>query len=188
LFGPYIAPSRPGLQYHRISQLPSTPFRMLLPYHHSRPTCSYIPAVAFEDSVKKDHSPPTVMTTIRDAPTDRAWFHSACQLSNVTEVILCRSNGKDSGRVVGMLLFYSDGSRNAVGQYRLDWASQPIPVCDKSFRVRSEWYKTRYWDVGLEVGGASINRSSGIWREIPWSGKLSWLFTAQHSLIRHYED
>lgn len=170
MFGLYIAPSKPGLLYHRISQLPSTPFRMLLPYQHSRPTC--VPAVAFEYSVKKDHSPPTAMRTIRDAPTGSIWFHSACQLSNVTEVILCRNRGND--RVVGMLLFYSDGSRSSVGQYRLDWALQPITVCSSSFRIRSD----RLWDVGLEVCGSSINELSGIWREIPWSG----------TLIRHHDD
>ncbi|KAK3933456.1 hypothetical protein QBC46DRAFT_234357, partial [Diplogelasinospora grovesii] len=120
--------SKPGLLYHRISQLPSTPFRMLLPHQHSKPFLSYISAVAFEDSVEKDHSPPTALPTFRDAPTGSIWFHSACQLSNVTEVILCRSHGKDRGRVVGMLLFYSNGSRSSVGQYRLDWVLQPITV------------------------------------------------------------
>lgn len=188
MFGPYIDPLSMGLQYYRISSLPRAPFRIHFPYWRLMPRSS---AIAFEDSYRRDTHTPAVAAAIRHPPTNAFWHYSTCQLSHVARISLCRTQGKESRRVMGMLLFYIDGRRACVGQYRLDWAMRPQVVCGSSFKVRSVRKRIGqaycYRDVDVEVDGSSVgDETLRSWRLIPWSGMMEWCFTGRTSVIYHH--
>ncbi|KAF4630005.1 hypothetical protein G7Y89_g8137 [Cudoniella acicularis] len=64
-------------------------------------------------------------------PGGTHWYYSSCRLSGVVEITPCCEREKDGGPTIGMLLRYRDNRHECVGQYRLDWTTQPLQVSSK---------------------------------------------------------
>lgn len=85
---------------------------------------------------------------------------------------------------MGMLLHYADGHRESIGQFRLDWAVEPIMVakleklyfCGK--RTKKSWGYVAH--VTTEPP-ASRARSS--WLDVDQAGTLEWWFSTRHSVL-----
>ncbi|KAH7129632.1 hypothetical protein B0J13DRAFT_140093 [Dactylonectria estremocensis] len=130
---------------------------------------------------------PEVPRSISTPPytqSNEIWLHSSCSLLGVVEVHPCINNTSAYRPVMGMLLHYADGHRESIGQFRLDWAVEPIIVakleklyfCGK--RTKKSWGYVAY--VTTEPPGS---RAQSSWLDVGQAGTLEWWFSSRHSVL-----
>ncbi|QPC74715.1 hypothetical protein HYE68_005467 [Fusarium pseudograminearum] len=114
-------------------------------------------------------------------------FATSATLKDVVEVIPCRSWAPGSTGIIGLLLTYSDGHRETVGQVRLDHLLEPMQVVPTG----DMWLGIRLFrhgkgavvealrlmpSNGMTVHGGNTCEAGLQWRRVEWKGRLDWLF------------
>lgn len=111
------------------------------------------------------------------------WSYTSCSLGHITEVHPCIKRTDPDRQVMGMLLHYSDGHRECVGQYRLDWVAEPVVVgemqklyiCCKVGRKGNRYVAA--------VTARAPGQAEGWWHDVAQSGTLEWWFSSRHSIL-----
>ncbi|CAI6098825.1 unnamed protein product [Clonostachys chloroleuca] len=88
--------------------------------------------------------------------------------------------------ISGLLFRYENGDATAVGDFRLDAASQHIRVV-KSSGLYLGMVKSlsRTYVSGIDI--VSPDTGSLLWKTFPWSGSLYWWFTPKTCYVEHSE-
>ncbi|CAG2002662.1 unnamed protein product [Fusarium graminearum] len=121
-------------------------------------------------------------------------FATSATLKDVVEVVPCRSWAPGSTGIVGLLLTYSDGHRETVGQVRLDHLLEPmqvVPTGDMWLGIRLLPNGTGAVvealrlipSNGMTVHGGNTCEAGLRWRRVEWKGRLDWLFWYGRCLI-----
>lgn len=192
MFAPYIRNAcHKGFEYRQLHSPPNTlsPIYFANSYLSTSPTKIF--AIAFEGSQPSFTYSGNIAAALQPVhgslTGDINWYYSSCRLSDVVEITPCRAQRKDSGPIIGMLLRYRDNRRGCLGQYRLDWTTQPLQVSSKYLNIGLLAAGTGEQQViELAVGTESIH-DSYTWRQIPWSGTLEWWFLKNVCVLSHPE-
>ena len=113
------------------------------------------------------------------------WQYTSCCLSNVTEIHLCVDIKASFRPVVGMLLYYSDGHRECVGQMRLDHMAETIPIAKTdilSFRSKETAEGMKYIDL-VTTQAPEVRKDC--WLDVYLCGTLEWWFWAERHVLRY---
>ncbi|KAI1089870.1 hypothetical protein F5B19DRAFT_494926 [Rostrohypoxylon terebratum] len=129
--------------------------------------------------------------------TPYPFFYSRCKMGAVTRVTPCYRHHPHSNQLMGMLLEYEDGHTERMGEWRFDWAVEPINV-EKKSRLRLtmevchgqiDGCKTHSCVVlHAEVVplGTPLERGNHTWyMDIPWRGTLEWWFNESTKHCEH---
>ncbi|QPC65942.1 hypothetical protein HYE67_008173 [Fusarium culmorum] len=114
-------------------------------------------------------------------------FATSATLKDVVEVVPCRSWAPGSTGIVGLLLTYSDGHRETVGQVRLDHLLEPmqvVPTGDMWLGIRLLPHGAGVVvealrlipSNGMTVHGGNTCEAGLRWGRVEWKGRLDWLF------------
>ncbi|KAF5022664.1 hypothetical protein F66182_5282 [Fusarium sp. NRRL 66182] len=127
-------------------------------------------------------------------------FASTARLENVVEVIPCRSWTPGSTGIVGLILTYSDGHKDSVGQIRLDHLMPPVavdPTGDMWLGSRahpvSQWHGSIVEAMriipsdGGTIYGGNTSEQGLRWIRVQWRGRLDWLFWYRQSWVSSTE-
>ncbi|KAJ4233200.1 hypothetical protein NW759_001981 [Fusarium solani] len=164
----------------------------------NEPSVRYIACdKAFEEPIRKldlGLGPRTLDPPV--FPSQNPWFASRCSLEGVKEVTLCRDVSISHRPVIGMLVKYTDGHRECLGQFRFDRALKTIQA-DQSGGlhislqmmedlVMEDEDSTYVADVyGFPLGDPSICPENESWVEVSWSGTLEWKFRWAECTVTH---
>jgi hypothetical protein len=113
-------------------------------------------------------------------------FNRSVKLGGVTGLVPCRTWIPGSTGIVGLIFTYSDGSRESVGQIRLDHLLPPIEV-DPAGEM---WIGARLLhpsgavvesmrvipSTGQTFHGGNPSQEGLTWLRILWRGRLDWNF------------
>ncbi|KAL6360665.1 hypothetical protein LRP88_06372 [Fusarium phalaenopsidis] len=164
----------------------------------NEPSVRYIACdKAFEEPIRNlDFSPGPRTLDPPVFPSQNPWFASRCNLGGVKEVTLCRDVSLSHRPVIGMLMEYTDGHRECLGQFRFDRALKTIQA-DQSGGlhislqmmedlVMEDEDSTYVADVyGFPLGDPSICPENESWIEALWSGTLEWKFKPADCAVTH---
>lgn len=131
---------------------------------------------------------------VPDPKSPDPWFYTCCRLENTTEITVCIDETKPYRPIMGMLVQYSNGRRSCVGQYRKDWALEPMQVdFSKKLRIAMGQTERKFpFVANVDVQGVNMSTTNVadetsplIWSTLPWNGKLEMWFTVAQSRIYH---
>ncbi|RSL62658.1 hypothetical protein CEP54_005590 [Fusarium duplospermum] len=139
--------------------------------------------------------PPRPAPTITDPPflnlDKNPWFASRCNLEGVKEVTLCRDVSLSHRPVIGILVQYTDGHRECLGQFRFDRSLETIQA-DQSGGLHIDLQEIEDEDSmyvvdvrGFPLGDPSVCPGNESWVEAPWSGTLEWKFRREDCKVLH---
>ncbi|KAM6512343.1 hypothetical protein FSOLCH5_010058 [Fusarium solani] len=164
----------------------------------NEPSVRYIACdKAFEEPIRKldlGLGPRTLDPPV--FPSQNPWFASRCSLEGVKEVTLCRDVSLSHRPVIGMLVQYTDGHRECLGQFRFDRALKTIQADQSgglhiSLQIMEDLVmededSTYVADVyGFPLGDPSICPENESWVEASWSGTLEWKFRWAECTVTH---
>ncbi|KJZ72249.1 hypothetical protein HIM_08391 [Hirsutella minnesotensis 3608] len=116
------------------------------------------------------------------------WHYTNCVLENVAEIACCVDGTVAHRPIIGMMVYYDDGHRACIGQYRLDWVLDKSPV-DRSMLLRLGLAKTRKnlpYVATITLGNPITPVSKSLsWMDVPWHGKLEWWFSQRQCRLCH---
>lgn len=174
----------------RVTTLPRGPCRLYFNQLDSLVDRCEVELVAFEQTgpVSQDNLP-TPPVSISDCPytqSNEVWLYSSCSMRHLTEVYPCIKMTTPYRPLIGMLLSYSDGHRECVGQFRLDWVVERILVgeTDKLY-ICGRRTKERWGYIAAVTCRAPANRTEDRWLEVAKTGTLEWWFSSRHSVLFH---
>lgn len=191
----------------RLATLSGTPCRVYFGQNYEYPRLFNDTVFAFEGfeefegslvTSKNSRDFPVMPTAISPCPDrgdDVCWMYTACSLDQVTGIRLCIEESKQHRSVVGMLLWYADGHRECVGQWRFDWASERVPVSETgklyvcTHRIERGKFAGHSYVSTVAVQAPSQGKApladDGRWGEIPWKGSLEWWFSRSQVSVFH---
>ncbi|KND86482.1 hypothetical protein TOPH_08886 [Tolypocladium ophioglossoides CBS 100239] len=86
--------------------------------------------------------------------------------------------------VMGMLLYYADGHRECVGQFRLDCVVEPIMIGDTDKLYICGKRTKECWGYVADVTSrAPASGAKGRWLDVAQAGTLEWWFSSRHSVL-----
>ncbi|KHN94543.1 DNA helicase, ATP-dependent, RecQ type [Metarhizium album ARSEF 1941] len=140
--------------------------------HATTPTC-------WEKSVNPEAAIPKAVPR----RFGQSLFFSCCRLENVEAVTPCCGKRQRHRPIIGMLLQYDDGTRSCVGQYRLDWALDPVVVQSElpMWIRQGELEGSKKFVSEVRLHGRKDGDNAKSWQEIPWHGKLEWWYSSQEA-------
>ncbi|CAI6334906.1 unnamed protein product [Periconia digitata] len=132
-------------------------------------------------------------------PFPRLEYFNKCRLEDVSHIACCVDHRHSHRPIIGIMVYYQDGRRACLGQYRHDWVVQPplivknvetMPLLltmyrDCSYEILEQGCKGIYV-MKISIGGACIQSAIadglnakyvGKTLKIPWSGWLEWWFS-----------
>ncbi|KAI1459459.1 hypothetical protein F4805DRAFT_455620 [Annulohypoxylon moriforme] len=119
------------------------------------------------------------------------WYYSSCRMEGVTRIIPCHKKDANPEQLVGMLLEYDDGHKERMGEWRFDWAGEPMRILDREGYLRVKHVdcghgnhqvlniqQCEVWDLELVSSEtAPIDRNYyDKYIDMPWYGTLEWWF------------
>lgn len=113
------------------------------------------------------------------------WTHTSCSLLGVSEIRPCLRRFTDETHVTGILVCYVNGHRECVGQYRPDWAVEPMSLLDKS-SLFIQFPRTRLNKIFAISTHAPCEIDGVGWTAIPIAGTLEWWFAI--GSLKLYQD
>ncbi|CAM1509461.1 Fc.00g032000.m01.CDS01 [Cosmosporella sp. VM-42] len=131
---------------------------------------------------------PRSISTPPYTQSNEIWLHTPCSMLDVVEVHPCIDHTCVYRPVMGLLLYYADGHGESIGQFRLDWAVEPITITklEKLYfygkRTKKSWGYMAH--VTTEPPGG---RAQGRWLDVGQAGTLEWWFSSRHSVL-FYND
>lgn len=189
MIGGYPSPIWPEwlrFQWHHVGKRPSR-----LYFNHGRRGISLL---ATSESAATTEGPVVMPIPVS---YDRAIFAryygylcTAASLENVVEIVPCVGDSDEEPSVTGLMFRYSDGSRAAVGSYRLDRCGEAMAVT-KSTRsflcfVRREGGSIyRQYVSRIELCSSVPDPDSADWLELRWKGTVEWWSTAGRCMVYH---
>lgn len=178
--------AQPDAIFERVALLTTQPSRLWLSSQGDGVDC-----LAFDCEDKrhdKNEAPPSFHdpSTWSSRMSAQQVFNKSVRLGAVTEVVPCRSWIPGSTGIVGLIFAYSDGSRESVGQVRLDHLLSPIEV-DPAGEM---WLGARLFhpsgavvesmrvipSTGQTFHGGNPSQEGLTWLRILWRGRLDWNF------------
>ncbi len=136
-----------------------------------------------------------------DWPGRMSWHHTHAALKDIVEITPCLLRaGRNRVQlpkpwpkqgqipVLGLLLRYVDGRRASVGEFRHDWASEPLIVgtAQRLYLGFLAEHMTQYSRVAeVRLSPPPETDSDCDWMEIPWTGRLVWEFTPNECDVTH---
>ena len=122
-----------------------------------------------------------------------ALCYSYCRMENVVQLTCCVNRTAAHKPIVGILLHYVDGGRSCLGQYRMDWAIDPVAVNrEEPLGIRMDTYfrnldSNPFWYVD-KLTVEAVDEVPGMqWLRFPWHGKLEWWFSKHRNILRHFD-
>ncbi|KAI8714701.1 hypothetical protein NCS52_01190500 [Fusarium sp. LHS14.1] len=119
------------------------------------------------------------------------WFTSRCALEGVKDVTLCRDVSLSHRPVIGMLVQYTDGHQERLGEFRFDRPLKTIQA-EQSGGIHIDLQRmedeesTYVEDVrGFPIGDPSVCPEDESWIELSWSGTLEWKFRWADCIVKH---
>lgn len=113
------------------------------------------------------------------------FFFSSAQLHGIVEVTPCESLLGHTAAITGLVLHYSDGHRECLGQVRLDHLLSPLTAAGS----RAMWLGFSSTADGPCVRKVEFSRPEQsaelVWLEVSWSGTLEWWFSYRQCRV-HY--
>ncbi|KAL3590745.1 hypothetical protein FPOAC2_12947 [Fusarium poae] len=113
-------------------------------------------------------------------------FHwSQARVENIVAVTPCRRVKEGSTKFIGLLLHYSDGKRESVGQVRIDSLSPPLAIGSSSrlylgFNTNDE---KRPYIARIEISDAHPDQTVDLWFEVCWNGIIEWWYSYRQCQI-----
>ncbi|KAL8282738.1 hypothetical protein RB597_010128 [Gaeumannomyces tritici] len=199
LFGAYFPNT--GLKFHRIYATTNRPSRVYFNECDPDNDVPWIKYLAFENSEvdipscsgtnHKTQYPPSLIPASPPPYTmsTELWYYTGCRMENVAEITCCVDDGKATYKpIVGMMLYYKDGRRSCLGQYRPDLALAPLRIDTAGLlRIRMQKTTERYPCVAEARVQGTADLDSSCWINIPWHGKLEWWFSSRQCTLRHFD-
>lgn len=140
-----------------------------------------------EVTVEVPENPPWPISRVPDfcKTAGQEWYHSQAKLGNVQSIDTCKH--RTSGDLLGMLLHYEDGTREAVGQWRFDYVIEAITQQNVAYLAQ---FHLQYNDGIPCVRNLMFRRRppSRAWVTIPMRGYLVWWFSEIGGFVAHQED
>lgn len=131
---------------------------------------------------------PQALTPLSNPPNSTLWYYSTCSLVNVIEITPCYNRRKQHHPIIGLLLRYRNGHQSCIGQYRIDWTSQPMKVIGNQMQVAFENGENYGEILALNVNVLKTIDIRHLARmNIPWSGTLDWWFTDKDCRLSHVD-
>ncbi|KAJ3517992.1 hypothetical protein NM208_g14628 [Fusarium decemcellulare] len=126
-------------------------------------------------------------------------FYTSAKLEDVVEVAGCRSWAPGSSGIVGLVLVYSDGRRDSVGQVRLDHLEPPTRVEPDGGMVLGfkkedpdgfivETMRVVSLSDMTPADGVSSEGSALQYLRVSWRGQLDWWFWYRRNWVYCQED
>ncbi|KAG5786142.1 hypothetical protein H9Q73_000272 [Fusarium xylarioides] len=176
----------PDAIFERVALLTAQPSRLWFSSQGDGVDC-----LAFDCEDKrhdKNEAPPSFQDPSTWSPrmSVQQVFNKSVRLGGVTGVVPCRTWIPGSTGIVGLIFTYSDGSRESVGQVRLDHLLAPIEV-DPAGEM---WIGARLLhpsgavvesmrvipSTGQTFHGGNPSQEGLTWMRILWRGRLDWNF------------
>lgn len=187
-FGPHVVPRLgPMRPWSRIFRLPET--------RSSRIFFNAIPAGITRMASDAPQSHPAGRIShkpqipISQAPSwmIQSWgYYTSAAFENVAQVIPCRLRLAKYSKIIGLLLQYSDGSRECVGQCRFDSLTSPLQTQDApKLCLAFDRRKGQFHHVATVELCPPRDRMSLDWLDLPWGGRLEWWVGPRQDLIHH---
>ncbi|VUC37098.1 unnamed protein product [Clonostachys rosea] len=124
--------------------------------------------------------PPSLPCPLPDRRQDKELFQSSASLSDLSEIVVCRSRmaGQHSS-ICGLLLRYEDSSERSVGSFRVDWAERPISVPGKSPALFLNFIQDdlRCFINELAFFPQDTHGMLNTWKEFYWADELVWVYS-----------
>lgn len=178
--------TQPDAIFERVALLTAKPSRLWFSSQGDGVDC-----LAFDCEDKrhdKNEAPPSFHdpSTWSSRMSVQQIFNKSVKLGGVTGLVPCRTWIPGSTGIVGLIFTYSDGSRESVGQIRLDHLLPPIEV-DPAGEM---WIGARLLQpsgavvesmrvipsTGQTFHGGNPSQEGLTWLRILWRGRLDWNF------------
>lgn len=125
---------------------------------------------------------PILIVSISPCPhtqSNEGWLYSSCSMQAVAEISLCVDASAQHRPVKGMLLSYTNGRRESVGQVRLDWIAESIMIGDTDkLYIQGKEAKKLWGYVAAIVARTPINQppkeEKEKWLEVSQNDTLEW--------------
>lgn len=132
------------------------------------------------------HPFPKPFSSFQGGDSHSRYFYSVASLNHVEEVTACRVELPNRSPITGLLLQYSNGDKERLGEFRLDCAGPALRVggSEDLFLgiARPEGRDPHLARIELEPPS---DTESITWLKLPWNGKLEWWFASGVSSIEH---
>lgn len=112
--------------------------------------------------------------------------YSSCSLQRIKEIHPCLKQFNEHQRIIGLLLHYSDGHRECVGQFHPHWAGDPILVGgrDKLYFCFANVNSGREYVATLATS-PPVDQGELKCFEVAQVGLLGWWFSYWHCELYH---
>ncbi|EXK78195.1 hypothetical protein FOQG_17119 [Fusarium oxysporum f. sp. raphani 54005] len=176
-----------GVDSRRIAALPPKPSRV----YYNQPGASgtlNVDVIALENSgTTAQDNIPSMPVSVSPCPytqSNEIWVHTSCSMRRLTGIQPCIDASASHQPVIGMLLYYHDGHRESIGQFRLDWSIEPFAVgeTDKLY-ISGKRTKKNWGYVANVTTQAPLDRAEGRWLDVAQVGALEWWFSSRHSVL-----
>ena len=116
--------------------------------------------------------------------SNESWIRTACSMSALVQVHLCVDSSSIYRPILGIILYYSDGRRESVGQIRLDWMIKPITIVAQEILYFSGKRCKKSWGYVAQVTTELPSDSAqSQWLEVNQGGTLEWWFSSRQSVL-----
>ncbi|KAG5766485.1 hypothetical protein H9Q72_005450 [Fusarium xylarioides] len=177
-----------NVDFRRVAALPHTPCRVYFNQANS-PGRRSVELIALESgraAINQDRipSPPASVSHYPYTQSNEIWIHSSCSMRHLTLVHACVDKSAPHQPVIGMLLYYTDGHRESVGQFRLDWSIESITVREMDrLYICGKRTKQNWGYVAAATTRPPLNQAEGCWLDVAQAGLLEWWFSSRHSVL-----
>jgi hypothetical protein len=182
---PYQSTSGPTGRWDHLWELPEGPTQ--IHFNHSVEGIGKI-AISRELTIDGGDLPPfpEPFSSFPGDGWDGNCFYSVASLLNVEEVTACRVELPDRSPITGLLLQYSNGDKERLGEFRLDRAGLALRVGGSEGLflgiARPEGQVPYLARIEFEP---PQDMESIAWLKLPWDGNLEWWFGPGVSSIEH---
>jgi hypothetical protein len=118
------------------------------------------------------------------------WFHSHASLDSVCSIETCKD--RETSNLLGMLLIYSDGSREALGQFRVGLGIERVlensTIPCMYLRLELSDYPRILSICTKALCAVHSKADERGWSTIPMQGTLEWWFKTGASFFHHRPD
>lgn len=127
---------------------------------------------------------PRSISTPPYTQSNEVWLHTSCSMRSVVEVHLCVDHTSVYRPVIGLLFYYADGHGESIGQFRLDWAVEPITITElEKLYIYGKRTKKSWGYVSRITTQPPGSRTQSRWLEVNQAGTLEWWFSSRHSVL-----
>jgi len=187
-FGPCVQKhEHPLFIFHRLSCTPAQATGFCFNNLGVRGTSDFVFAVSHTSegfhTTRQDHCPipPTFIGEPRQYVVGE-WFYSEACLNGLTELQLCRDRSHRNSPCIGMLLTYSDGHFESLGQWRSDFAADVVRPASRFCICTVREGNTSYVRH-VRLSKRESSELEEAWFDVSVHDTLSWWFNSQNAEI-----